>query len=204
MSGADDPHEASGPPGPPAPDDRSDDGLHVPPGGSASGEAASGGSAVAAAELEADIARLQSERDELRDLAQRLQADFDNFRKRMLREQSALVERATERLLEDLLPVLDNFDSAREHLPAGVDESVRKGVELLFSELLAVLGQAGLERVDAVGIEFDPNVHEAVMREPSMGGGSGGDDGPVVTEVMRPGYVLSGRTLRPAMVKVAG
>lgn len=199
MTGADDPYGASGSPGALVPDGG--------PGGEAgqSPEEAPGSdeSAVAAAELEADIARLQGERDELRDLAQRLQADFDNFRKRMLREQSALVERATERLLEDLLPVLDNFDSAREHLPADVDESVRKGVELLFTELLAVLGQAGLERVDAVGTEFDPNVHEAVMREPSAGDGSG-DDSPVVTEVMRPGYVLSGRTLRPAMVKVAG
>jgi len=164
---------------------------------------ASGEAAVAAAELEADSARLQSERDELRDLAQRLQADFDNFRKRMLREQSALVERATERLLEDLLPVLDNFDSAREHLPVDVDPAVRKGVELLFTELLSVLGQAGLERVDAVGTEFDPNVHEAVMREP-VDGGASADGEPVVSEVMRPGYRLSGRTLRPAMVKVAG
>ncbi len=158
--------------------------------------------AQAAAELEADIARVVTERDEMRELAQRLQADFDNYRKRMLREQSALVERATERLLEELLPVLDNFDSAREHLPAEVDESVRKGVELLFTELLAVLGQAGLERIDVVGTEFDPNVHEAVLREGSDGGA--GEGGPVVTEVMRPGYRLRGRTLRPAMVKVAG
>lgn len=178
------------------------DGPSGEPPGAVTGEG-SGEAEAAAAELEADIARLENERDEMRELAQRLQADFDNYRKRVLREQSALVERATERLLEELLPVLDSFDSAREHLPPDVDEAVRKGVELLAAELLGVLGQAGLERIDAVGTAFDPNVHEAVMREPSADAGDGSEE-PVVSEVMRPGYRLSGRTLRPAMVKVVG
>lgn len=200
MSGAndaEDPFAAHAGVGAPGARDHADD--HGAGGGT--GEA--GAAEAAAAELEADIARLENERDEMRELAQRLQADFDNYRKRMLREQSALVERATERLLEELLPVLDSFDSAREHLPADVDSSVRKGVELLSTELLGVLGQAGLERIDAVGTPFDPNVHEAVMREPSDDG-TDTSEGPVVSEVMRPGYRLSGRTLRPAMVKVAG
>jgi molecular chaperone GrpE len=150
----------------------------------------------AEADLSADLAALAKERDELRTLAQRVQADFENYRKRMLREQTEAIGRANEGLLEQLLPVVDSFELALHQL-GEADDQVRKGVELVFSELVNVLEKAGLERIDAAGVPFDPNVHEAVMQE-------GGDDGePVVTETVRTGYRLKGRLLRPAMVKVA-
>jgi molecular chaperone GrpE len=91
--------------------------------------------------------------------------------------------------------VLDNFELALGAL-AGADEQVRKGVELVFAEFVGVLEKAGLERIDAEGMPFDPNEHEAVLHEE-------GEGEPVVTDIMRTGYRLKGRVLRPAMVKVA-
>jgi molecular chaperone GrpE len=156
---------------------------------------------AAASELEADLARLtqiESERDEYLDTLRRVQAEFENYRKRVIKEQTALVDRATSGLVEQLLPVLDSFELALKNLDsAGSDdiESVRKGVELVYAELLGVLEKAGLSRIEAEGKPFDPNVHEAVMQED-------GDGEPVVTDVLRTGYTLKGRVLRPAMVKV--
>jgi molecular chaperone GrpE len=157
--------------------------------------------ATAEAALEhdlADVDALVRERDELLDVSRRLQADFENYRKRMMREQTALVERATSGLVEQLLPVLDAFEAARAQLArdaASDPDAVRKGVELVESELQGVLERAGLEMIDAVGEPFDPHEHDAVLQEP-------GDGDPVVGEVMRAGYRLKGRVLRPAMVKV--
>jgi molecular chaperone GrpE len=153
-------------------------------------------SGEAAADLEADLAALNKERDELRGLAQRVQADFENYRKRMLREQTDAIGRANEALVEQLLPVLDSAALAATQL-GDADESVRKGIELAFAELVAVLEKAGVERIADTGVPFDPNVHEAVMQE----GGSGGE--PVVAELVRTGYRFRGKVLRPAMVKVA-
>jgi molecular chaperone GrpE len=156
---------------------------------------------AAASELEADLARLtqiESERDEYLETLRRVQAEFENYRKRVIKEQTALVDRATSGLVEQLLPVLDSFELALKNLDsAGSDdiESVRKGVELVYAELLGVLEKAGLSRLEAEGKPFDPNVHEAVMQED-------GDGEPVVTDVLRTGYTLKGRVLRPAMVKV--
>jgi molecular chaperone GrpE len=142
-----------------------------------------------------EMARLRAERDEYLEHLRRLQADFDNFRKRIMRDQSAHLERATAGLIEQLLPVLDTFELAM--LNAGTDaERLRKGIELVYSELLGVLEKAGLERIEAKGKPFDPEIHEAVM--------SVEDDGePGVRDVVRTGYRLKGRVLRPAMVKVA-
>jgi molecular chaperone GrpE len=152
--------------------------------------------AAEAEQFEQDIAQLQQERDDLLDTSRRLQADFENYRKRVLREQTALVERASEGLLEQLLPVLDSFELALRNVDdSGVDEKVRKGIELVFAELLGVLERAGLERVEARGAPFDPNEHEAVMQDD-------GDGEPHVGDVLRTGWKLKGRVLRPAMVKV--
>ena len=163
-------------------------------------EAAVSEEEAAASELEADLARLsqlESERDEYLGMLRRVQADFENYRKRVIKEQTALVDRATEGLLEQLLPVLDSFELASKNADAvGSDaENVRKGVELVYAELLGVLEKAGLSRIEAEGKPFDPNVHEAVMQEE-------GDGEPVVSDVLRTGYTLKGRVLRPAMVKV--
>jgi molecular chaperone GrpE len=149
-----------------------------------------------AEQLVSDLDALQRERDDLLDTTRRLQADFENYRKRVLREQTALVERATEGLLEQLLPVLDSFELAVRNLDDGdVDDKVRKGIELVFAELVGVLERAGLERIDARGALFDPNEHEAVMQDE-------GDGEPHVGDVLRTGWKLKGRVLRPAMVKV--
>lgn len=147
--------------------------------------------------VEADLTQLQSERTELVDTLRRVQADFENYRKRMLREQTALVERATERLVEELLPVLDSFDGALASVGGDAPEldKVRSGVEGIRSQLASVLDRAGLERIEARGAVFDPNEHEAVMQDD-------GEHEPVVAETLRSGYRLKGRVLRPAMVRV--
>jgi molecular chaperone GrpE len=154
--------------------------------------------AEAQAAVEADLAQLAGERNELVDTLRRVQADFENYRKRVLREQTSLVERATERLVEDLLPVLDSFDGALGSL-AGTDsseaEKVHDGVLGIRSQLVSVLEKAGLQRIEADGAAFDPNEHEAVLHDSGTGE-------PHVAETMRTGYKLKGRVLRPAMVRV--
>jgi molecular chaperone GrpE len=142
-----------------------------------------------------ELDRVRSERDEYLDTLRRLQADFENYRKRMLKEQTTVVERASAALVEQLLPVLDSFELALVNIGPDTDPKVAKGVELVFAELVSALEKAGLERVDAIGKPFDPEEHEAVMQE-------GGEGEPVVGDVMRTGYRLKGRVLRPAMVKV--
>ena len=157
--------------------------------------------AAAEAAVEADLsqlAQLEGERAELVDTLRRVQADFENYRKRMLREQTALVERATERLVEDLLPVLDSFDGALGSLAAPDSpeaEKVRDGVVGIRTQFVSVLERSGLERIDAAGAAFDPNEHEAVMQDD-------GERDPRVAEILRTGYRLKGRVLRPAMVRV--
>src|SRR4029077_7262262 len=139
----------------------------------------------AEATVEADLAELVAQRDEFRELAQRVQADFENFRKRMLREQTEKIERANEVLVEQLLPVLDNFDLALESID-DADEGVRKGMELVHAGLLDVLHKHGWGRIAARGKHFDPNEHEAVAQDD-------GDGEPVVSDVYRTGYRLKGR-----------
>jgi len=170
-----------------------------PKSGRADRSAAVGDEAMAeeeAGRMVADIDALERERDDLRDTTQRLQADFENYRKRVLREQTALVERAAEGIVEQLLPVLDSFELALANLDSDADpERVRKGIELVHAELLGVLERAGLEPIAARGEPFDPNEHEAVMHDD-------GDGDPRVGDVLRTGWRLKGRVLRPAMVKV--
>src|SRR6476469_1873105 len=146
----------------------------------------------APAVVEGDLARLMGERDEMRTLAQQIQADFENYRKQAMRRETAIVERASESLVERLLPVLDSFEAAVAQLGDDTDAGVRKGVELVYSQLVGVLESAGLERIDSDGAPFDPNEHEAVMHEE-------GDGEQKVAATMRTGYRLKGPVLRPAM-----
>jgi molecular chaperone GrpE len=149
-----------------------------------------------AVQMITDIDALQRERDDLLETSQRLQADFENYRKRVLREQTVLVGRAAEGIVEQLLPVLDSFELALANLDGeGESERVRKGIELVYAELLSVLERAGLEAIAALGAPFDPNEHEAVLQDD-------GDGEPRVGDVLRAGWKLKGRVLRPAMVKV--
>ncbi|MDQ1444243.1 MAG: molecular chaperone GrpE [Acidimicrobiaceae bacterium] len=144
----------------------------------------------AAEAVEQDIAALAAERDEFKALAQRIQADFENYKKRIMKQQTEHLERAAETLVAKLLPVLDTADLAVAH---GGGEAVEQ-VWLALSEALA---KEGLERIDPKGDAFDPTRHEAVMHEE-------GEGGPTVSDVMRAGYAWKGRVLRPAMVKVTG
>lgn len=138
----------------------------------------------------ADIAAVVSERDEYRDSLVRLQADFENYKKRVSKQADELRDRAAESLVEKLLPVLDTAELAIAH--GGGD-----GVAQLCATLFSVLEREGLERIDKAGEPFDPNCHDAVAHEP-------GEGGQEVAEVMRSGYRWRGRVLRPAMVKVRG
>ena len=148
----------------------------------------------AAEAVESDLRELAAERDELRGTAQRIQADFENYRKRVARDQAAQTQRATERLVEEILPALDGLEMALASLQ-NADEQVRKGVELAVGELVSALERHGLERIAALDVAFDPNQHEAVLQED-------GEGEPHVGAVLRTGYALKGRVLRPAMVKV--
>ena len=136
------------------------------------------------------IEALLAERDEYKDIALRLQADFENYRKRVAQQSADDVDRATGKLAEALLPVLDACEAAFTH---GVD-----GVEPIWSSLIGTLQKQGLIAMDLVNTVFDPARAEAVMTEP----GNGGDT--VVVEVLRTGYEWKGRVLRAAMVKVKG
>jgi len=142
--------------------------------------------------LIADLERSSRERDEFLEALRRTQADFENYRKRVMKQQADDVARAAESIVEKLLPVLDACDGAVRH---GAVE-----VEPVFAALLGTLEKEGLGRIDPLGEAFDPNLHDAVMHEPA----AEGDEGAVVTDVMRRGYAWKGRVLRAAMVKVRG
>ena len=130
------------------------------------------------------------------DTAQRLQADFDNYRKRMAREQEEACKRASQRLITDLLPVVDNLERALAHAPE--DDPLGEGVRMVLQQLFDVFAKEGAERLDALGEPFDPNEHQAVGRA----------ERPDVVEdtcvaVYQPGYRMQGRVLRPASVVVS-
>ena len=144
--------------------------------------------AEAEASVEHDVVALLAERDQFKDIALRLQADFDNYRKRVASQQAHEVQQATGKMAEALLPVLDACEAAFVQHPAEV--------EPLFNLLLGELRKLGLESMNLHEQPFDPNQAEAVMHE-------AGEGEPVVSEVLRSGYTWKGRVLRPAMVKVA-
>jgi molecular chaperone GrpE len=148
---------------------------------------------AAAAELDAARAELA----EYRDRIQRLSADFDNARKRMVKDQTHAIDRASERLVGQLLEVLDEFQLAMLHGEQAPEfEPYLKGFELVYAKLFDTLRAEGLERIEAEGRLFDPTLHEALIQT------GHGDGDPVVSEVLRQGYTFKGRVLRPAGVKV--
>lgn len=140
------------------------------------------------AERETSVARL----DDL----QRIAAEFENYRKRSEREREETRQRASQRLVEALLPVLDSFDGAFAHEPQSPgEELLRKGLTSTYQQLIEILEREGLEPIEAAGASFDPELHEAVA------GGIG--ENLVVAAELRRGYRLRGRVIRPAMVAVA-
>ena len=143
-----------------------------------------------AGDTEVTIDDVMKERDEFKDIALRVQADFENYRKRAASQMGDELDRALGKLVEQLLPVLDACEAAVAH---GVE-----GVEQVWSSLIGALQKQGLEALDLAGKPFDPALADAVMHE------EGDGSEPVVLEVLRTGYRWKGRVLRAAMVKVKG
>jgi molecular chaperone GrpE len=143
--------------------------------------------------LEERVALLESERDEAVDHLKRVAADFDNYRKRVARDQESLAARAHERLVKELLPVLDNLERALEAGEQHEEAKLAEGVALVARELRAALEREGLHEIETDG-KFDPHVHEALLTQPSEA-----EEGSVI-EVLQKGYRLGDRVLRPARV----
>lgn len=157
---------------------------------------ADGDVADAESAFEHDVEALLAERDSFKDIALRLQADFDNYRRRVSAQQADDASRATAKMAEALLPVLDACEAAFLQHPAEV--------EPIFNLLLVQLKKQGLETMNLHEQPFDPNLAEAVLHEAGDGAVVGPADGPIVSEVLRSGYTWNGRVLRAAMVKVRG
>jgi molecular chaperone GrpE len=174
-------------------------GRGVPPPEEGAGREGSPADAAGAPPSETDA--LRAELAALRDRHLRLQAEFDNFRKRQQREREDAHRQAKERLLRELPDVLDNLERAQRHSGAAdaAPESLAQGVELVSRQLREILGRFGAEPMTALGAPFDPHRHEAMSRVPTAGDPP---DGTVVEE-MRRGWLLDGRVLRPALVAVA-
>jgi molecular chaperone GrpE len=144
-----------------------------------------------------DMDALRLQRDDHYGRLLRITADFDNYRKRIDRERREQVDRAAEGLLTDLLPVIDDFERALA-ADAQDGEAYRRGVEIIHKQLVELMTKRGVTPIDALGADFDPNVHQAVTLEASPAH----RDGEVIAELRR-GYMLRDRLLRAAMVKVA-
>jgi molecular chaperone GrpE len=169
-----------------------DDDANVDP--SADAQAVAGETAKA----DAEMAKLSSDLEELRQTLLRRQADFDNYRKRIEKERFEDSKRATARVIEGLIPVIDGFEHAlAAHREAEYD-NYRKGFELIYKQLLDNVTKLGVERTDPLGKSFDPHLHQAVDRAET----TNHEDGTIL-QVFQPGYVFHGRVLRPAMVRVA-
>jgi molecular chaperone GrpE len=161
---------------------------------------ANGAAAAVAAELDPLQAALR-ERDEYLRALQRVQADYENYRKRIARQQDELAARAAAGLVDKLLPVLDALDLAEAHLNETLDLTEDgKALRASRAQLMDILSREGLERIDQAGVPFDPTIHDAVAHSE----GDGSEGGTVVEEVLRSGYRWKGQELRAAMVRVRG
>jgi molecular chaperone GrpE len=146
--------------------------------------------------LEEQVAALEAERDEHLNDLKRVAAEFENYRKRVLRDQESLVARAHERLVKELLPVLDDLERALAAAEEHEEATLEEGVRLVHRELADALAREGLAEIETEGV-FDPHVHEALLSQPSEA-----QEGSVL-EVVQKGYRLGDRVLRPARVVVA-
>jgi len=148
--------------------------------------------------LAEQVQKLVAEKQDLTNTLVRLQADFENYRKRIEKERDQAKHRGVEHLIEQFLPVLDGFDRALAAHDDPAYEEYRKGFELIRKQLWDVLAKQGVHRIESVGKEFDPNVHHAIEHVPT----TDYPDGAVIDE-LQPGYTFHHRVLRPAMVRVA-
>jgi molecular chaperone GrpE len=139
---------------------------------------------------------LKAERDEVKELLLRRQAEFDNFRKRTEKERSEYVQYAGMEVVREILPILDDFDRARK--VEGGSPEYTKGVDLIYTHMCETLKKLGLEPIETAGKSFDPHLHQAVERVETKDS----PDGTILGEFQR-GYNFKGKLLRPSMVKVA-
>jgi molecular chaperone GrpE len=180
---------------------REGDAASAEPAGAAPAHAATaettGGGPAPGAEPAGELEQVRAKAAEYLDHLQRLQAEFENYRKRMTRSQERIVEAELQRFVQQLLEVLDEFDLALLAAEREPDfDGFRKGVELVYAKLADTLRGEGLERIEAEGKAFDPNEHEALMQTGE------GDGEPHVAEIFRQGYKLRGSVIRPASVRV--
>jgi molecular chaperone GrpE len=143
------------------------------------------------------LEELRREKDSLQDRLLRTAAEFDNYRKRVERERRELADYMKADVLAEILPILDNFERALQ-APSPEGDGLRKGVELIHKQMLDFLRKRGVTPIEALGADFDPNFHQAVIHETSPSH----REGEVIAELQR-GYMLGDKLLRPAMVKVA-
>jgi len=144
-----------------------------------------------------DLARLEAERDEYLNHYRRVAAEFDNYKKRIARDQQATIQRATERIVAGLLPVLDDLERAVTAFAEHDKEHVQEGVELVHRALKTLLEKEGLAEIDPLGEQFDPHMHEALLQQPSEE-----PEGSVI-QVLQKGFRLGEHVIRPARVIVA-
>ncbi|WP_025718819.1 nucleotide exchange factor GrpE [Paenibacillus sp. 1-18] len=155
--------------------------------------------ALEAQEEDTEVAKLRAEAEEHQQRFLRAQADFDNFRRRTLKEKEELAKYASMKLVTELVPVLDNFERALATAQQGAEtESFAKGVEMIFRQFEGVLQAEGVTAMNSVGQPFNPDFHQAIMQVES----EEHEEGIVVEEVQK-GYMLKDKVLRPAMVKVS-
>ena len=146
----------------------------------------------------AETAKLVADLEDLRQTLLRRQADFENYRKRVEKERFEDSKRATGRVIESLIPIIDGFEHALAAHREAEYENYRKGFELIYKQLLDNLVKLGVERIDPLGKLFDPHLHQAVDRAET----ADHEDGTIL-QVFQAGYVFHGRVVRPAMVRVA-
>jgi|SRR5208337_2387945 len=151
-----------------------------------------------AAREEAEANKIAADLEDLRQTLLRRQADFDNYRKRIERERSEDSRRATARVIEGLIPVLDGFENALAAHREAEYESYRKGFELIYKQLMDNVAKLGAKRIDPLGKTFDPHLHQAMDRAETTEHADG-----TILAVFQPGYEFHGRVLRPALVRVA-
>ncbi|MCD9023017.1 nucleotide exchange factor GrpE [Cohnella silvisoli] len=146
------------------------------------------------------VAELQRQADDNHSRYLRAQADFDNFRRRTLKEKEEITQYASLKVIGQLLPVLDNFQRALQTGAEGAESgSFAKGVDMIYRQLNQVLEAEGLKQLEAIGQPFDPELHQAIMQVESEEHEAG-----TIVEVIQPGYKLKDKVIRPAMVKVSG
>jgi molecular chaperone GrpE len=154
--------------------------------------------AADSAAADAEVAKLANDLSELRQTLMRRQADFDNYRKRIERERAEDSKRYTARVIEGLIPIIDGFEQALAAHREAEYQNYRKGFELIYKQLVDNVAKLGVERIDPLGKQFDPHLHQAMDRTETVQQ----EDGTIL-QVFQPGYIFHGRVLRPAMVRVA-